>query len=74
MAELGDERKQAKVVKSIALSTELKNNKRGYNYRMSRDRHKGSSSTLRSKKNKEKCKYYDSKSHHEDFYLKKHLD
>ena len=74
MAELEDEGRQARAVESTALSTRSKDNKKGYNHKLSRGGHKGSSSTLRPKGNKEKCEYCDSKGHSEDSCWKKHPD
>ena len=66
MMELEDEKRQETAVESTALFTQLKDNKRGHNHRLSQGGHKGSSSTLRPKGNKEKCEYCDSKSHSKD--------
>ena len=68
IAELNDEGRQARAVELTALSTQLNDNKKRHNYGLSQSGYKSSSSTLCLKKNKEKYKYCDSKSHSEDSY------
>lgn len=75
MVKLEDKGRQARVVKSTALSARSKDNtKKGNNYELSRGGYKDSRSTSCPKKTKEKCDHYDAISYSEDFCWKRYLE
>lgn len=66
IAELEEKERQTRVIESIALFKQSKNNKRGHNHGLFWGGHKDSPYTLLLKGNKEKYEYYDSKTHRDN--------